>query len=91
MKIANALKVEIAYFFMKDEVDSKIAVVRKDERITSKRRGIKGNINVGYIYEMLAHKKAHKHMEPFIVTFEPRERKDVIMFSHKGEEFHLVL
>ncbi len=91
MKIANALKVELAYFFMREDEDPKIVVVRKRERIVSSRRGIKGNINVGYTYELLAHKKRHKHMEPFIVTFEPRERDEVIMFSHKGEEFHLVL
>jgi len=91
MKIANALKVELAYFFMREDEDPKIVVVRKRERIVSGRRGIKGNINVGYTYELLAHKKRHKHMEPFIVTFEPRERDEVIMFSHKGEEFHLVL
>ncbi len=91
MKIANALKVELAYFFMKEDEDPKITVVRRDERITSGRRGVKGNINVGYTYELLAHKKRHKHMEPFVVTFEPRERDEVIMFSHKGEEFHLVL
>ena len=91
MKIANALKVEVAYFFLKEDADQKITVVRKDERIVSGRRNVKGNINVGYTYELLAHKKTHKHVEPFIVTFEPRERDDVIMFNHKGEEFHLVL
>ena len=91
MKIANALKVELAYFFMKEDEDPKITVVRKGERVTSDRRGVKGNINVGYTYELLAHKKRHKHMEPFVVTFDPRERDEVIMFSHKGEEFHLVL
>ncbi len=91
MKIADALDVEIAYFFQKEGGEDKIAVVRKNERILSERRGIKGNVNIGYTYELLAHKKAHKHMEPFIVTFEPRQREDVIMFSHDGEEFHLVL
>jgi len=91
MKIATALDVEIAYFFQEKERPQKIAVVRKDERVISERRALKGNVNIGYTYEMLAHKKTHKHMEPFIVTFEPREREDVIMFSHEGEEFHLVL
>jgi len=91
MKIANVLEVEISYFFIKENEDSKITVVKKNERITSGRRGIKGSVNVGYTYELLAHKKKHKHMEPFIVVFEPRERNEVIMFSHKGEEFHLIL
>ncbi len=91
MKIASALDIEIANFFQEKGGVDKITVVRKDERIFSERRGIKGNINIGYTYELLAHKKTHKHMEPFIVTFEPREREDMIMFSHDGEEFHLVL
>ena len=91
MKIANGLNVEISYFFEQEEPDEKITVVRKNERISSGRRGIKGNINIGYTYEMLAHKKSNKHMEPFLVTFEPKEREDVIMFNHEGEEFHFVI
>ncbi len=91
MKIANGLNVEISYFFEQDEPTEKITVVRKNERISSGRRGIKGNINIGYSYELLAHKRPHKHMEPFLVTFEPKERDDVIMFNHEGEEFHFVL
>ena len=91
MKIANGLSVEISYFFEQDEPTEKITVIRKNERISSGRRGIKGNINIGYTYELLAHKRPHKHMEPFLVTFEPKERDDVIMFNHEGEEFHFVL
>jgi transcriptional regulator with XRE-family HTH domain len=91
MKIANGLSVEISYFFEQDEPTEKITVVRKNERISSGRRGIKGNINIGYTYELLAHKRPHKHMEPFLVTFEPKERNDVIMFNHEGEEFHFVI
>ncbi len=91
LKISNALMVELSYFFEEGGPEKKITVVRKNERIVSGRRGIKGNINIGYTYEMLAPKKAHKHMEPFIVTFEPKERDEVIMFNHEGEEFHFVL
>ncbi len=91
MKIANALDVEIAHFFQEKDTSQKITIVRKNERILSERREIKGKANIGYTYELLAHKKTNKHMEPFIVTFEPRERKDVITFKHSGEEFHFVL
>ncbi len=91
MKIANGLNVEISYFFEQDEPTEKITVIRKNERISSGRRGIKGNINIGYTYELLAHKRPHKHMEPFLVTFEPKDRDDVIMFNHEGEEFHFVI
>ena len=90
MKIANGLGVEISYFFEQDEPYEKITIIRKNERISSGRRGIKG-INVGYTYELLAHKRPHKHMEPFLVTFEPKERENVIMFNHEGEEFHYVI
>jgi len=91
LKISNALNVELSYFFQEGKPEKKITVVRKNERIVSGRRGIKGNINIGYTYELLAPEKIHKHMEPFIVTFEPKERDEVIMFNHDGEEFHYVL
>ncbi len=91
LKISNALNVELSYFFQEGKPEKKITVVRKNERIVSGRRGIKGNINIGYTYELLAPEKIHKHMEPFIVTFDPKERDEVIMFNHDGEEFHYVL
>ncbi len=91
MKIANGLNTDISYFFEPEEPTEKITVVRKNERISSGRRGIKGNINIGYSYELLAHKIQHKHMEPFLVTFEPKERDEVIMFNHEGEEFHFII
>lgn len=90
LKIASALKTDIAHFFQDKDFNPKITLVKKEERIKSGRRGIKG-IELGYTYESLAHKKMNKHMEPFLVTFEPKERKNIIMFSHNGEEFvHLL-
>ncbi len=85
LKIASALKTDIAHFFEQKESDSKITVVKSDERIKTGRRGVKG-IELGYSYESLAYKKVNKHMEPFVVTFEPKDKDDIVMFSHEGEE-----
>ena len=90
LKIASALKTDIAHFFQDSGSTPKITVVRKDERIKSGRRGIKG-IELGYTYESLAHTKTNKHMEPFLVTFDPKERDKIVMFSHNGEEFLYLL
>ncbi len=90
LKIASALKTDIAHFFQDKAVNPKLTVVRKEERLRSGRRGIKG-VELGYTYESLAHTKLNKHMEPFLVTFETKEQDNVIMFSHDGEEFVYVL
>jgi transcriptional regulator with XRE-family HTH domain len=90
LKIASALKTDLAHFFQDNELNKNIVVVRKDERVKSGRRGIKG-IELGYTYESLAHTKINKHMEPFLVTFEPKEKDEIVMFNHDGEEFVFVL
>lgn len=92
IKIANALGVDLSMFFSEQKEDVPIAVVRGNERIHSPRRMIKGNkITLGYTYESLAHNKPIRHMEPFLITFEPKAPEDVVMFSHEGEEFHFVM
>ncbi len=90
LKIASALKTDIAHFFQEKDDNPKVTVVRKNERIVSGRRGVKG-IDLGYSYESLAHKKINKHMDPFLVTFEVKDRDSIVMFSHEGEEFVYVI
>ncbi len=66
LKIANCLGVDLGILLGGEKKDIKIAVVRKEERIHSPRRKLKGsNVSLGYSYESLAHKKSNKHMEPF--------------------------
>ncbi len=90
-KIANVLDIPMAQFFQDDQTSfSKIVVIKKDERKQTERRRMSGT-SVGYSYELLAWKKARKAMEPFIVTFEPKETEQINYFSHQGEEFHFVL
>jgi len=91
LKIANALQTDVSFFFQDQGHREKTVVVRSDERLLSPRRQVKGKVEFGYSYEALAHKKAFKGMEPFLVTFDPKPAEEVIQLSHEGEEFHFLL
>jgi len=91
MKIASFLGVDITYFFQAEERTEAFTVVRGKERFTSSRRGLEGNLDLGYTYEALAFKQAKKRMEPFIVTFDLKEKGNMAFFSHEGEEFIYIM
>ncbi|RMG58541.1 MAG: XRE family transcriptional regulator [Deltaproteobacteria bacterium] len=91
LKISRALGVHIGYFFQESEREMKIEVVRSDERKKVKRRFPRGKDPLSYSYESLSHRKADKHMEPFLVEFDSEIDEEVPMLSHGGEEFlHLL-
>jgi transcriptional regulator with XRE-family HTH domain len=85
-KIANALNVDVAVLTAEDlelPEDINLCIVRKSEgkKISS--------VNLeGYHYEVLAHKKKGKNMEPFFIM--PAFDEEAI-FCHEGEEFMYVL
>lgn len=88
VKLAAALKIDVTHLLSGDgdvrEGIAKISVVRASERQT-----IETDEKLcGYYYEQLAHKKAGKNMEPYIIM--PSFSNDVV-FSHEGEEFLYVL
>jgi len=91
MKIAAALDTSLAYFFADEGPETRITVVRADERTPIVRRGTSEGSNLGYAYQGLAHRRLRKQMEPFIVEYAPRDRADVVFMTHEGEEFHYVL
>ncbi len=91
LRIASALKVEISHFFTDQISPHKVTVVRHHERSTTRDSMIAVGQDAGYTYELLAFKKDDKHMEPFIVQFDLKERDEVPMQQHKGEEFLHVL
>ena len=91
MKISSFLGVDITYFFQAEERGELFTVVRGKERFTSSRRGVGEKFDLGYTYEALAFKQAKKHMEPFIVTFDLKEKGNMAFFSHEGEEFIYVI
>jgi len=91
LKISRALSVNIGYFFQEQDVEKRAVVVPRNERKKVFRRIHEEPSKVGYYYESLAYPKADKHMEPFHVTFEVKNKEDLIFFNHKGEEFIYVL
>jgi len=88
-RISQALNVDIAYFFEQADhkvIDEGVCIVRSGER----QPVIRGGSDFGYDYEILAHSKRQKHMEPFIITFPSAIGRDVY-FEHEGEEFVFIL
>lgn len=87
LRIAKALDVNIGFFFREEESRDQAVVVRKDERKRAFRGMHAQHQDGGYIFEALAYKKNSKHMEPFLVEFEPKEKEDLTFLNHRGEEF----
>jgi transcriptional regulator with XRE-family HTH domain len=88
-RIAQALDLEIGLFFQTnalDQVDERVSLVRANER----KHVSRGGSTFGYNYESVAHRKLHKHMEPFIFTYPANLSRDV-WFEHEGEEIVFVL
>ncbi|WP_397474751.1 helix-turn-helix domain-containing protein [Pusillimonas sp.] len=94
-RIARAMNQELSYFFvdpiqnedsLQPVLDPRISVVHRWER----KPVVRGGTGFGYDYVSLAHKKAHKFMEPFIFTF-PSEVDIDTYFEHPGEEFIYIL
>jgi len=87
LRIARALDVNLGYFFREEESKERAVVVRKDERKRVFRRRHAQHGEGGYTYEALAYTKNAKHMEPFLVEFEPKKKEEVAYLNHQGEEF----
>ena len=89
-RICHALGTELAVLFEGSDgpeaEQSGVCVVRAAERVPS----IRGGTTFGYDYENLAHRRLHKHMEPFLFTF-PSSVSDEVFFEHDGEEFIFVM
>ena len=87
LRVARALGVGIGHFFREEESKEKAVVVRKHERKKTFRPIHDQKRNSGYTYEALAYTKNSKHMEPFLVEFDPKKREEVTFLKHRGEEF----
>ena len=91
LRLSKTLDVSMAFFF-EDEVEmERLSVTRSGERVKVKRRPHHREGEVDYIYESLEPKNPHKHMEPFLVEFQPMDTREMVFMSHEGEEFHFVL
>lgn len=90
LRIARALEVNIGHFFRDEESKEKAVVVRKDERKKVFRRLPARHGQSGYTYQALAFTRNAKHMEPFLIEFEPKAQSKLAFLTHPGEEFHFV-
>ena len=91
LRLSKTLDVSMAFFF-EDEVEmERLSVTRSGERVKVKRRPHHREGEVDYVYESLEPKNPRKHMEPFLVEFQPMDTREMVFMSHEGEEFHFVL
>jgi len=89
-RICHALGTDLAVLFQgrdgPEAEEPDVCVVRAAERLPA----IRGGTTFGYDYENLAHRRPHKHMEPFLFTF-PSSVTEEVFFEHDGEEFVFVI
>lgn len=86
ISLAKALDIDINGIFSEDVTATTITHIKKGERQTVARSGTA----FGYSYEPLAGKFPNRHMEPYILIFQPDVQAET-PFQHKGEEFLYVL
>lgn len=90
VKIANAFDTTVSAFIGGKE-EREFSIVRKEDRTTVSRVGLKDGGRPGYTYEALGVGKAGRRMEPFLVSLKPLIDRNVARSSHEGEEFLFVL
>ena len=91
LRIAKALKVPLQTFFEEEDNTQKCLVVRAGDSNRINRRPKHGGPPQPYLYHSLAYGKKHKHMEPFLVEFDPTQTTKSQPVQHSGEEFLYVL
>lgn len=90
VKIANAFDTSVSAFIGGKE-ERAFSIVRKEDRTTVSRVGLKESGKFAYTYEALGAGKAGRKMEPFLVRLQPLLERNVARNSHEGEEFLFVL
>ncbi len=91
IKLAQSLRVSMAYFFEEVSGEVRISVTRAGERVRIERRPHHHQGEVDYIYESLETQKPDKHMEPLFVEFQPMDTGEMVFVNHPGEEFLYLL
>lgn len=90
VKIANALGTSVSTFVGGKE-EREFSILRKEDRTTVSRVGLKEGGQSAYTYEALGAGKAGRKMEPFLVRLKPLLDRNVSKNTHEGEEFLYVL
>lgn len=90
VKIANTFGTTVSSF-IGGKVEREFSIVRKEDRTTVSRVGLKDGGKSTYTYESLGAGKAGRKMEPFLVRLQPLSESPTARSSHDGEEFLYVL
>ena len=90
VKIANTFGTTVSSFIGGKE-EREFSIVRKEDRTTVSRVGLKEGGKSTYTYESLGAGKAGRKMEPFLVRLRPLSESHASRSSHDGEEFLYVL
>ena len=90
VKIANTFGTTVSSFIGGKE-EREFSIVRKEDRTTVSRVGLKDGGKSTYTYESLGAGKAGRKMEPFLVRLQPLSDFHTARSSHDGEEFLYVL
>jgi transcriptional regulator with XRE-family HTH domain len=90
VKIANAFDTSVSAF-LGGKAERAFSIVRKEDRTTVSRVGLKESGKFAYTYEALGAGKAGRKMEPFLVRLQPLLERNVARNSHEGEEFLFIL
>ena len=91
IKIARVLGVRLGTF-LDDQDENGPVICRKDEvqnSISFSNNAIQSRRHM--TYHSLSRSKADRHMEPFIIDIEPTDSTDIVLSTHEGEEFILVM
>ncbi|MDA3902020.1 MAG: cupin domain-containing protein [Desulfuromusa sp.] len=91
LRVAKALRAPLQTFFEEEDNTQKCLVVRADDAGRMNRRPSHGGAPQPYFYHSLAYGKKHKHMEPFLVEFDPAQTDQSQPVRHAGEEFFYIL
>ncbi len=91
LRIAKALKTPLQTFFEEEDNTQKCLVVRAGSSNRLNRRPQYDGPPQPYLYHSLAYGKKHKHMEPFLIEFDPQQTSQPHAVQHAGEEFLYVL
>jgi transcriptional regulator with XRE-family HTH domain len=90
VKIANTFGTTVSSFIGGKE-EREFSIVRKEDRTTVSRVGLKEGGKSTYSYESLGAGKAGRKMEPFLVRLQPLSGSPTARSAHDGEEFLFVL
>ena len=91
IKIARVLGVRLGTF-LDDEENIGPSVTRKNEKTEVTRFSDRSNAKASDLdFYSLAHNKAGRHMDPFMIDVFPDSHKDVHLSTHEGEEFIYVM